>query len=420
PSPAVDESLRERMGAVAVAAARSIRYEGAGTIEFLLDRDGAFHFLEMNTRLQVEHAVTEAVYGVDLVAWQLRIAAGEPLDLQQSALRPRGHAIEARLCAEDPRHEFVPQAGTMLQWAPPSGLRVEHALEPGASVPPFYDPMIAKLIAWGADRDEARRRLERGLETTVALGVVTNRDFLRRCVSHPAFAAGQATTGFVATHLPALTAPDPPAHRKLLALAALLLRSEPSAADARSTAGAAASALRPRLALRAVLRHDGCDRTVAIAAVDADPNRCLRVTVEGVEHRMRLVELDPTWVRFACDGLVQQAGWARDGARIWLSCDGTTCEIEDRTLAPAAPQQRTGAGDGMLRAAMTGRVVAVFAAPGDRIEAGQPLVSLEAMKMEHLQCAPVAGTLKSLHATPGAQIAAGTLLAQIDPVRLDR
>ena len=163
PSPAVDQALREQMGETAVRAVQAIGYEGAGTLEFLLDGEGRFYFMEMNTRLQVEHPVTEAITGVDLVALQLRVAAGEALALEQDDIRFRGHAIEVRLCAESPRQGFMPQSGTLVRWRAPRTLRVDSALRDGAEVPPFYDSMVAKLIAWGENRDEARRRLATGL-----------------------------------------------------------------------------------------------------------------------------------------------------------------------------------------------------------------------------------------------------------------
>ncbi len=200
PSPAVSPELRARMGAIAVAAIKSIGYEGAGTLEFLLDKTGEFYFMEMNTRLQVEHPVTEAITGLDLVELQLRVAAGEPLGLRQEEIKFSGHAIEVRLCSEDTAHDFMPQPGRMALWQMPDQLRVEHALQSGSEIPPFYDSMIAKLIGHGATRDEARRRLIHGLEQTAAFGVMTNQAFLAACLRHPAFAAGEATTAFIGKH----------------------------------------------------------------------------------------------------------------------------------------------------------------------------------------------------------------------------
>src|SRR3954466_15231502 len=207
PSPAVTPELRARMGAVAVAAVKSIGYEGAGTLEFLLDQTGAFYFMEMNTRLQVEHPVTEAITGLDLVELQLRIAAGEPLGLRQEDVKFSGHAIEVRLCSEDAGHDFMPQSGRMAFWQMPDGIRVEHALQSGSEIPPFYDSMIAKVIGHGATREEARGRLIVGLEQLTAFGVTTNQGFLISCLRHPGFAAGEATTAFIGKYRDELLAP---------------------------------------------------------------------------------------------------------------------------------------------------------------------------------------------------------------------
>jgi acetyl-CoA carboxylase biotin carboxylase subunit len=203
PSPVVSEALRARMAAAALAAARSVRYVNAGTVEFLLSPDGRFYFLEMNTRLQVEHAVTEAVYGIDIVQAQMRIAAGEPLWIQQHAVVARGHAIECRICAEDPAANFVPCAGTVTRHAAPHGpgIRVDTGIADGSVVPVYYDPLIAKLTTWAEDRDAARRRMLVALGEYRIEGITTNIDFLRDVIAHRAFADGQTHTGFIAEHM---------------------------------------------------------------------------------------------------------------------------------------------------------------------------------------------------------------------------
>ena len=197
PSPAVDAALRETLGAAAVALAKAVAYEGAGTVEFLLGGDGQFYFMEMNTRLQVEHPVTEAVTGIDLVEWQLRIARGEPFMVKQSELRFSGHAIEARLCAEDPSRDFLPQAGRIALWRPAEGVRTDHALETGAEVSAHYDSMIAKVIAHGPTRDAARAQLAQALDRTVVLGLPTNKAFLAAVLRNEEFAKRGATTDFL-------------------------------------------------------------------------------------------------------------------------------------------------------------------------------------------------------------------------------
>jgi len=196
PSPAVDAKLRAEMGAAAIAAARAVGYVGAGTVEFLLE-DGKFWFMEMNTRLQVEHPVTEALTGFDLVEWQLRVAAGEPLPAKQDDVRFSGHAIEVRLCAEDPERDFLPQAGTLERWRPSAAVRVDHALESGIAIPPFYDSMIAKLISHAPTRDEATAKLAAALDETEALGIPTNKAFLAAVLRDKSFSRGEATTDFL-------------------------------------------------------------------------------------------------------------------------------------------------------------------------------------------------------------------------------
>ncbi len=220
PSPAVNHELRARMGEVAVQAARAIGYVGAGTIEFLLDTNGEFFFMEMNTRLQVEHPVTELITGLDLVDLQLRVAAGEPLPLAQEDVRLDGHAIEARLYAENPDAGFLPQTGTLLRWQVPAGVRVDAGVDSGTEITSHYDPLLAKIIAHGQTRDEARQKLIAALRDTTALGLATNKAFLVGCLEHPEFFAGRATTDFIAAHFAPQADADP--RSELLAAAALI------------------------------------------------------------------------------------------------------------------------------------------------------------------------------------------------------
>ena len=401
PSPAVGPALRAALGAAAVAAARAVGYEGAGTVEFLLDREGRFFFLEMNTRLQVEHAVTELVTGLDLVDLQLRLAAGEPLPFGQDEVRLRGHAIEARLCAEDPRAGFLPGGGRLELWRPPSGARVEHALASGTEIPPYYDSMIAKVVCAGATREEARRRLVRALGDVVALGLPTNQAFLLGCLEHPAFVAGAATTGFVAEHAEELLRADPEKAARARALAALVLGAIPAAG--------APSPIAPRLpvTLRIVVDGERCE--VALAPPG---NGRRAVTVAGRTFELELLEAGEGSLRFACDGVVERAAFARGRGALFLGWRGEVWRVEDRTHA--APERRAEAGgDGRIRSPMNGRVVAVHAAVGDAVRRGHPVLTLEAMKMEHVQVAPVAGTVTAIHVAVGDQVSASHLVAEI-------
>ena len=411
PSPAVDEDLRARMGETAVQAARAIGYEGAGTLEFLLDAQGRYYFMEMNTRLQVEHPVTEAVTGLDLVELQLIAAAGAPLPITQAQVQVRGHAIEVRLCAEDPSKGFMPQSGRFRAWAPTTALRVDHALGGDPEISPYYDSMIAKVIAHGDSRADACRKLIHGLEDTVALGIATNQGFLAACLAHPVFAAGQATTAFIGAHGDELLARDARADRRAAAVAALLLHG--IATDGRGVAG---RSLAHTLPVPVLLAVDGIAMGVSIAR--AGPGR-FTAEVEGEIVDLAPVELAPEAqgvagaLVAAIDGTTTRLRFARDGHVLHLHLDGRPVRIDDRSFEPA---HRAGeaAGDGRIRAAMNGRVVAVLAAIGDEVEPGRPLVTLEAMKMEHVHKADLAGRITAITVGEGDQVGAGQVLVEIE------
>ncbi len=346
PSPAVSPELRVRMGAVAVAAVKSIGYEGAGTLEFLLDAKGEFYFMEMNTRLQVEHPVTEAITGLDLVELQLRVASGEPLGLQQEDIRFSGHAIEVRLCSEDAGHDFMPQSGRMALWQMPTGLRVEHALQSGSEIPPFYDSMIAKLISHGATRDEARRRLIHGLEQAIAFGVNTNQAFLAACLRHPGFAAGEATTAFIGKHRDDLLAPHAGAETPDIALAGLLLYvTDPDARPWRK--GRTLAATFP-IAARLELDHGVHDLEI-VRKRDGD----YAVDFDGREHRFEIEELGRDSLRFRIDGVMESARFLRDRDRLYIQYRGGSLAVRDLTRSAPAATAPTGS-DGKVRAAMNG------------------------------------------------------------------
>jgi geranyl-CoA carboxylase alpha subunit len=415
PSPAVSPALRRRIGEVAVAVAREVGYRGAGTVEFLLDTDGeprgAFWFMEMNTRLQVEHPVTEALTGVDLVDWQLRVAAGEALPLSQAELLARfeagGHAIEARLCAEDPARDDLPQAGTVRHWQPPRGVRCDHALASGCVVSPFYDAMLAKLIAHAPTRDAAIHQLAAALDRTVCLGLTTNRGLLARVLRHAAFAddsAGAVTTAFLATHFAgaarAGTAPS-----RLHALAAACNAMLADAAPPALWAGWTSS---DRVETSAPIRVGERTETWCLSGTPARFSaRCAAAehVIEGLARDSR------SQVRALIDGRPVSARVVRDGHRAWWLCEGVDLEVEDLRLIGTATGAAAAAG--ALRAPMHGRITQVHVEPGATVPAGALLLVMEAMKMEHQIVAPFAGSVAALHIGVGEQVGARQLLVEI-------
>jgi geranyl-CoA carboxylase alpha subunit len=405
PSPAVSKELRARMGTISVAAIRSIGYEGAGTLEFLLDGTGEFYFMEMNTRLQVEHPVTEAITGLDLVELQLRVASGEPLGLRQDDVRFSGHAIEVRLCSEDAAHDFMPQSGRMALWQMPDNLRVEHALQSGSEIPPFYDSMIAKIISHGATRDEARRKLLRGLEQTIAFGVTTNQAFLAACLRHPSFVAGEATTAFIGHHRDDLLAPrsEEPSD---VALAALLLH----VTDRHAPLWKKGRTVAATFPVPARIELDQCSHELEIVR---ERDGGYIASFNGTDVRFEIDELGRDGIRFRIDGLTESARFFRDGDRLYVLYHGVTLSVRDLTLAAPASGASNGS-DGKVRAAMNGRVVAVLVRQGERVEAGQPVMTLEAMKMEHVHTAPVSGIIAAIDVAEGEQVTTGKIVVEIE------
>ena len=405
PSPAVSPELRARMGAIAVAAIKSLGYQGAGTLEFLLDRSGEFYFMEMNTRLQVEHPVTEAITGLDLIELQLRIAAGDPLGLAQEEIKFSGHAIEVRLCSEDAARDFMPQSGRMALWQMPDKIRVEHALQSGSEVSPFYDSMIAKLIAHGATRDEARSKLIWGLEQTAAFGVTTNQAFLAACLAHPAFASGEATTAFIESHRDDLLAPRKDAASEAALAAVLLYVTDPLAPPWRRGRTLAAAFPVP---VRVELDHGIHDLEIG-----RERDGGYLASLDGHAHRFEIEEFGSDTIRFRSNGLMESVRFCRDGNRLFVLHRGLTLAVRDLTLAAPASAAAAG-GDGKVRAAMNGRVVAVLVKPGEKIAAGQPVMTLEAMKMEHVHTAGIAGTVSVIDVVEGEQVTTGKIVVEIE------
>jgi len=404
PSPAVTPELRAKMGEVATAAVKALRYEGAGTLEFLLDERGEFYFMEMNTRLQVEHPVTEAITGLDLVELQLRIARGEPLPVQQQDIKFAGHAIEVRLCSEDAAHDFMPQSGRMARWQVPNGVRVEHALQSGTEIPPFYDSMIAKVISHGATREEARGRLIAGLEQLVAFGVTTNQAFLLSCLRHPGFAGGEATTAFIGANRDALLVSC--AERTSdAALAGLLLY----VTNPHAPAWRAGRSLAATFPLPVRIEIDGHTHELEVTR---QRDGGYVVAGNGDAYAFEIDELGADAIRFRHGGVMDTALFLRDGDRLHLQRRRGPLIATDLTLA-APKGAATNGGDGKVRAAMNGRVVAVLVKPGDRVVAGQSVMTLEAMKMEHVHKAGIDGVVAAIDVAEGEQVTTGKIVAEI-------
>lgn len=402
PCPVLDADLRRAMGEAAVKAAASVNYVGAGTVEFLLGEDGRFYFLEMNTRLQVEHPVTELVTGQDLVAWQIRVAEGHPLPLRQEQVELRGHAIEVRLYAEDAGRGFLPQTGTVLRWDPEllPGVRIDHGLVEGQAVTPFYDPMLAKLIAWGETREEARQRLLAMLAETSVGGLRTNLAFLRRILGHPAFAAAELDTGFIARHQDdLLPAPQALPEHFWQAAAEAWLQSEPGhrrdddphSPWSRNDGWRSALARESDLMLRC-----------------RDERRCVRLRHASPSQ----YRLDGDDLVSRVDGVTRRSAALRRGRQLFLEWEGELLAIE--AVDPIAEAEAAHAHQGGLSAPMNGSIVRVLVEPGQTVEAGTALVVLEAMKMEHSIRAPHAGVVKALYCSEGELVEEGTPLVELD------
>jgi len=400
PSPFIDsadDDMREKMGAAAVAAAKAISYRGAGTIEFIVGSDRQFFFMEMNTRLQVEHPITEMITGEDLVEWQLMVAAGEPLPLTQNEILTGGHAIEVRVCAEDPANDFLPETGHMALFATPTlddegDVRLDTGVVTGDTISVYYDPMIAKLITWGGDRAEAVRRMQAALGETEVLGVKTNLEFLQQLVRHPAFLAGDTDTSFIAKHRDALMAKPVLDDLTLAAACAHILQDE--------------------------AKHIGSDpwsqnngwrvngfasRLIEFKITgDEDPIECYVETDGGARYFSHAGKRTAFSWGLSEDGALKiELGSAKSATRVLRAGDELT------VITPAGrhsltifdpfhfEQEDTGAA-GRLTAMMPGRVVKVMAKAGDTVKKGQPLIIMEAMKMEHTIVSPKDGVVEDV------------------------
>ncbi|MFG2022829.1 acetyl/propionyl/methylcrotonyl-CoA carboxylase subunit alpha [Streptomyces sp. NPDC048825] len=452
PSVLLDEKTRAAMGAAAVEAARSCGYVGAGTVEFIVPGDdpSAYCFMEMNTRLQVEHPVTEMVTGVDLVEWQLRVAAGERLAFGQGDIALTGHAIEARICAEDPARGFLPSGGTVLTLREPQGdgVRTDSGLSEGTEVGSLYDPMLSKVIAYGPDRATALRKLRAALAETVTLGVPTNVGFLRRLLAHPAVVAGELDTGLVEREVDGLVSAEVPG--EVYVAAGLLRQAElfPKPAPPRSWG------LRPQTPLRPERPRpqtpDGLDGWTDPFSVPSGWR--LGGEPAWTVHHLRVPGHDPVEVRVRGTLRDAEVSWGSGGlppasgrgglgeenpptrtgtvtlhlngvthtfatlpTGTWLGRDGDAWNVQDYDPVAASLTGAARTGVDSLTAPMPGTVTVVKVAVGDEVTAGQSLLVVEAMKMEHVISAPHAGTVAELDVTPGSTVAMDQVLAVIAP-----
>ncbi|HEX4986935.1 MAG TPA: acetyl/propionyl/methylcrotonyl-CoA carboxylase subunit alpha [Burkholderiales bacterium] len=425
PAPGMDERRRREMGAAAVAAARAVGYVGAGTVEFIAGRDGRFYFMEMNTRLQVEHPVTEMVTGLDLVEWQLRVAAGERLPARQDQVSIRGHAIEARIYAEDPAREFFPAAGRIRHLRPPQAgahVRVDSGVCAGDEVGVHYDPMIAKLIAWDCDRDSALRQLRAALDAYQIAGVTTNLAFLRAVTGHPDFAdAGKdpasLDTGLIERNRDALLAPARPAPDAVLAVAALAecARMTREAAEDAAWSGDPNSPWHARGGWR--LNEDA---RLDFVLLDAGTRRALAVHPRGEDHALEFS--DGTSLRARAtpgadgsldvdiDGVRRKATVVRDAAGLVVFMDGGGHRLEFEQAGARDEEDPSG----RLVSPLPGSVIDVLVASGDRVKKGQAMMIIEAMKMEHTINAPRAGTIGRIYFAKGEQVAEGAQLLELE------
>ncbi|WP_313047738.1 acetyl/propionyl/methylcrotonyl-CoA carboxylase subunit alpha [Pseudomonas soli] len=403
PAPGLSPELRKAMGEAAVRAAQAIGYVGAGTVEFLLDARGEFFFMEMNTRLQVEHPVTEAITGLDLVAWQIRVACGEPLPLTQEQVPLIGHAIEVRLYAEDPANEFLPATGTLALYresAPGEGRRVDSGVSEGDVVSPFYDPMLGKLIAWGQDREQARLRLLAMLDEFAIGGLKTNIAFLRRILAHPAFAEAELDTGFIPRHQDVLLPPPQALPAQFWEAAAeAWLQGEP--AQLRQDDPASPWTLRDGLRLGLPARsslHLQCDGNEQAVTLERSAPSTYRLKGEQLCHEQ--------------DGLRRRYLAVRRGGTLYVQWQGELHAVSAHD--PIAAAEASHSHQGGLGAPMNGSIVRVLVEPGQVVEAGTALVVLEAMKMEHSIRAPHDGTVKALFCQEGDMVSEGTVLVELE------
>ncbi len=420
PAPNMDPERRKAMGEAAVAAAKAIGYQGAGTVEFIANQDGTFYFMEMNTRLQVEHPVTEAITGQDLVEWQLVVAAGGKLPLTQEELGIEGHAVEVRLYAEDPSRNFLPSTGVLVHLRLPEEgphVRVDTGVRQGDTVTPFYDPMIAKVIVHDRDRTSALRRMAALMGETEVVGVTTNAALLKALCSHPAFVGGEVDTGFIERHHATLFAKPAPAGDRTLAIATLgrLLEWDPSLPsndpwDQRSGF---------RLLDEGhddVRWKDGEREVTVIARRRRDGTIGLVLPGGTIEARVRQGEDGRLAIRLGNDAFKADVvrRLTADGVDYVVFVDGASRTLRLVDPLDVTQYEATASGEGAVKAPLPGKIIDLRVKAGDKVSKGQPLLVLEAMKMEHTLAAPADGTVKTVRYAVGEQVVEGAELVEFE------
>ncbi|MFZ5779770.1 MAG: acetyl-CoA carboxylase biotin carboxylase subunit [Pseudomonadota bacterium] len=420
PAPGMQPDRRKAMGEAAVAAARAIGYRGAGTVEFIADQDGKFYFMEMNTRLQVEHPVTEAITGQDLVAWQLEVAAGGAMPLNQEELRIDGHAVEVRLYAEDPARNFLPSTGRLLHLRLPQEgphVRVDTGVRQGDTVTPFYDPMIAKVIVHDVDRPSALRRMATLMGGTEVAGVATNAALLRALCSHPAFVGGEVDTGFIERHRASLFAEVAPVDERMLAVATLARVMEWEPARPSGDPWDERNGFRLLDEGHDEVRWKDGDREMpVIVRRRRDGGVGLELPGGTVEARMQATEEGRLAIRLGSDTFTATVVRrpAAGGVDYTLFADGASRRLRLVDPLDVTQYEALASGEGAVRAPLPGKIIELRVKPGDKVSKGQPLLVLEAMKMEHTLAAPADGTVKALRFAVGEQVVEGAELVEFE------
>ena len=424
PAPGMTPERRAAMGTAAVDAAKAVGYVGAGTVEFIVNQDGTFYFMEMNTRLQVEHPVTEMITGLDLVEWQLKVAAGQPLPLMQEQLVIRGHALEARIYAEDPDKGFLPSTGTLVHLAPPAeslNVRIDTGVEQGDEISPYYDPMIAKLIVWDENRERALARMLQSLAEYRIVGVANNVGFLSRLTACPAFAGADLDTGLIERErsflFPESTATPP--ETWLAAALAELIRNQQSARDSAQSSSDRHSPWHERDGWRV---NGVARREIVLRLGETEKAVSATYLTNGFQLEIDGQSLHATGRLLPGGALQADLGGRRVNATVIAAGEKRHVFLDGRAfifsaIDPLFHAGEGGGAEGGLTAPMPGKVIALLAASGTTVEKGTPLLILEAMKMEHTISAPTGGLVKSFRFSVGDQVTDGAELVEFEPLK---